>query len=95
MSDNSDFALIAWIKRDQEERQEHQEKMVQVRKDEDELYLRQLKELMTEKWKELKVKERQFVVSMVKFKKEGRNFTDAQRSAISGLFYRKYYNMGA
>lgn len=90
MSNNDiDFTLLAWIKRDQEERLRHQDAMVKRRAEEDELYIKQVKELVTEC--KLSRKEITFMMNMLSHKKEGKNFTPAQRSAITNMFYKKFY----
>ena len=55
----------------------------------DSIYLDYLK-VLVKCWSELSTKDRLLVVNMIKWKtEEKRNLTDAQRSAITGLYLRK------
>jgi hypothetical protein len=81
------FQLLAWIKRDQEERRNHQLKMAVKNYKEDEEFMRLISFLIRD-WKDLKVKEREFICSLARHREEGKNFTPAQRSAVTGMYLR-------
>lgn len=88
MSNNDiPFQLMAWIKRDQEERRSHQLKMAIRNYKEDEEFMRLISFLVRD-WAKLKVKEKEFVCSLVRHRDEHKNFTGAQRSAITGMYVR-------
>ncbi len=86
-----DFSLIAWIKKDQAERREWELKKAKRRHGEDELYMRQVSELALESWGKLKSREKQMVMNLARWRKEGKNFSDGQRSALTALYYKIYY----
>lgn len=81
------FQLLAWIKRDQEERRNHQLKMAKKNFKEDEEFMRLISFLVRD-WLKLKVKEREFICSLSRWREEGKNFTGAQRSAVTGMYLR-------
>ena len=89
MSDENMSALYAWIKKDQEERRKHAEYMARKNSRDDELYIKQIKELMTEC--KLSTKEKMFLTSLSNSKKLGKNFSPSQRSALNNLFYKHFY----
>lgn len=84
MSDNN-FALIAWIKREQEEKAAHQAKMVVKNYKEDKEFLNLVKAIV-KSWKLIKVQERIFVTNMVKHHEEGLNLTVRQRSELTRIW---------
>ena len=81
------FQLLAWIKRDQEERRNHQLKMAKKNYKEDNEFMRLISFLVRD-WAKLKVKEREFICSLARHRDEGKNFSGAQRSAITSLYLR-------
>ena len=81
----ADFTLLAWVKRDQLERAEHQAKQVVKSANDDELFTRMLQTLVK---LGLKPKDQVFALNLVRHKSEGKNYTPAQRSAITSLFYK-------
>ena len=83
-----DFSLIAWIKKEQQEIQEHQQKMALKYSKEDRLYIDMMAKLIP---LPLKTKERIMVFNFLRHKKDGKVITPAQRSCITNLFY-KYSN---
>ena len=89
MSNTQDipYQLMAWIKRDQEERRNHALKMAVKNYKEDEEFMRLISFLVRD-WALLKVKEREFVCSLSRHRQEGKNFTLAQRSAVTGMYLR-------
>lgn len=85
MSDDMNFALINWIKKDQEERRQHQAKMVKRNERDDQLYLGLIKELIK---LDIKAKDRQMIANFLRHKKEGKNWSPAQRSVITNIYYK-------
>ena len=83
--DDDNFALIRWIKRDQAERAEHATKMVAKNRKDDEVYMNFMQTLVKLK---LTKKDSIFVCNLLRWKKEGHNWSPAQRSAIAGLYYK-------
>lgn len=81
------FQLMAWIKRDQEERRAHNEKMVIKHYKEDEEFMRLISFLVRD-WKKLKVKEREIIAGLARQRDAGKNITPAQRSMITGMWLR-------
>lgn len=86
MSDELPFALALWIKKNQEEIVSHQAKMVLKNwKDDCEQYMVFLAEIIPN-WGKLKIRDKQFVMNLITWHEQHRNFSPAQRSAISGLY---------
>jgi len=83
--DDNNFALFAWIKKDQEERRRHTEKMALKYAEDDKHYLNLIGVLVKLK---LSNKEKIFLNSLLSHKKDGRNWSNAQRSAIAGMYYK-------
>jgi hypothetical protein len=79
------YQVLAWIKKDQEEREVHREKIVLKRMREDSEFVKYIKALAP-KWKSLSVREKLLVQGIAEHRKLGRNLTDAQRSAIVALY---------
>jgi hypothetical protein len=88
MSDDNggDFALMAWIKRDQAEKEEHAEKMAVKNQKDDLQYLELLKDCFKRK---LSKKEYIMCCNMLRYKATGKNFSPAQRSVIASIAYKK------
>lgn len=78
------FALLRWIKAQQEAELRHREAVVAKNWREDDQYMRFLSFLIRE-WKLLKIKDKQIVCNFVKWHDEKRNFTPAQRSCMAAL----------
>lgn len=81
------FALLAWIKRQQEEKRLHAEYMVKRNAKDDEYYLQLMIELITEL--KMTLKERTLVTSLIQTKRDGKNLTTGQKSLIAGMYYSK------
>ena len=84
MSEELPFALMLWIKREQEKEEKHKEAMVKRTEKEDDIFTRMLTTL--EKLN-LKPKEMIMVKNFIRHKVDGKNFTTAQRSVITSIFY--------
>ncbi len=84
-NDQSNFALIMWIKKDQAERAEHRAKMVMKNHKDDAEFMSLIKP-MVPAWSKLKVGERTFVMNMVRHRDEGRNLSPAQRSELTRIW---------
>jgi hypothetical protein len=82
MSDNN-YALIAWIKKQQEKEQAHREKNVIKRNEDDGLYLEMIGMILHK----VNHKQQIILLNLARAKMEGKNLTDGQRSFITGLFY--------
>lgn len=79
------FALIRWIKA-QQERDAHFERVLAVRNQKDDEYLLGLiRELVRKRL--LKQKNIMFINSLVEYKETGRNWSPAQKSAIAKIYY--------
>jgi hypothetical protein len=78
------FALIRWIKRQQEEAEQHRLATNARNWREDEQFLRYLSFLARE-WGRLKTRDRQIVASFMAWRKNGRNYTPNQRSTMAAL----------
>lgn len=85
MSNELPFQLMAWIKRDQEEREAHKQKMVLRRMRDDGEFIKYLKTLAS-KWDKLSTKEKLLVQGIYGHHKGSRCLTDTQRSAIIALY---------
>ncbi len=81
------FQLLAWIKRDQEERRQHTLKMAKKNYKDDDEFMRLISFLVRD-WTKLKVKEREFICSLARHHEEGKCFSGAQRSAVTGMYLR-------
>lgn len=88
------MALIMWIKRDQEERAIHAEKLVWKNQQEDKEYMRYISFLIP-LWSTLKMKEKELLLAFVSWNESGRNFSTNQRSAISSLYLKHYLSKSA
>lgn len=85
--DNSSFALIAWLKKQQEiVLQENAEKVVKHFKD-DELFAQVLQDSLR-MWHDLSDKEKTMLLGFIGHRQRGHNFTSPMRAAI-GSFYIK------
>lgn len=78
-------ALANWIKAQEEDKRKHAEKMAIKNSEDDKQFLAMMKPLLGS---ELKQKERIMLLSMLRFKKEHKNWSPAQRSVIANLFYK-------
>ena len=87
-NDTNSFVLINWIKQQQEIEQQHKAKMVIKHYEDDKEFIGLLSVVAT-KWGNLKVREKTFVMSLIKFHDSVRNMSSQQRSAIVGI-YLKY-----
>lgn len=93
MSDNNGlpFALMMWIKRNQDEIEAHRVKMVaKTWKDDCEQYMGFIGTIAGH-WKYLKIKDRQFLMNLVTWHNSHRNFSPAQRSAIASMYMKFNY----
>jgi len=89
MSNNdTPFQLIAWIKRDQEERRQHQLKMAYQNHKDDAEFMELIGTLILN-WSKLRIKEKELVLSLIRHREQGMNFTPMQRSAITGMYVRR------
>jgi hypothetical protein len=83
------FALIRWIKRNQEDIEAHRKKMVAKNwKDDCEQYITFI-EAIVMKWRSLSARDKLFLNNLATWHNGGRNFSVSQRSAIATL-YTKY-----
>jgi len=88
-SESLPFALMAWIKRDQEERIKHQENMVVKNYREDKEFVR-LITFIVQAWNYLNLKEKILINSFAEKHNHFRCLSTGQRSAITSI-YLKYY----
>lgn len=89
----SDFMLLAWIKREQEEIRNHKEKMAIKNYSEDTIYVNHLSHLVGDAWPKMKLRDRQFICTLMRWRtQEKRNFTPSQRSAIMSMYMRYMLN---
>jgi hypothetical protein len=80
------FALILWIKRNQEEIIAHRAKMVAKNwKDDCEQYMKFIGEIVPH-WAKLKQRDKQFLMNLVSWHESHRNFSPAQRSGIATMY---------
>lgn len=79
------FQLMAWIKRDQEERRMHAEKMAIKHYKEDDEFMRLISFLVRD-WKVLKVREREFIAGLARQRDAGRIISHAQRGEVTRLW---------
>ena len=86
MSEQLPYQLMAWIKKDQEERKQHQEKMALKYAEDDKVFMNLIKTLIK---LDLNSKEKLFICSLLRHKKQGKNWSPGQKSAIANLFYKK------
>ena len=85
--DNSSFALIAWLKKQQEiSLQENAERVLKHFKD-DELFAQVLQDSLR-MWHELSDKEKTMLLAFISHRQRGYNFTSPMRAVI-GSFYIK------
>ncbi len=85
------FALMAWIKRNQEDIEAHRVKMVaKTWKDDCEQYMGFIG-VVVGHWSKLKIKDRQFLMNLVSWHNQHRNFTPGQRSAIASMYMKFNY----
>jgi len=85
MSEDNGFALIAWIKRDQEERREHESKMALKNWKDDEIYLDFIKTIIK---LGLPPREYTMIVNILRHRKDGKNWSPAQKSVIANIYYK-------
>ena len=78
------FALARWLKRQQEEKEQHQADMVKKNVKEDDLYLSMLGDLSK---KPLKDREKLMLYRFLEYKGEGKLYTPKQKSVIANMFY--------
>lgn len=83
-SEDTNFQLFAWIKRQQEEEASHREKMVLKHAKEDEEFIGYVKALL-KRWNKLSTKEKLLVIGITKTHKSQRCLSLPQRSAIVAL----------
>lgn len=88
-SEGLPFALIAWIKKDQEERIKHQENMVIKNFREDQAFIR-LITFIVQAWNRLHLREKILINSFAAKHNDFRCLSTGQRSAITSI-YLKYY----
>ena len=90
MSGALPFALASWVKRDQEERRLHVEKMATKYYAEDKHEYMKLVRELCEEWSSLKIREKQFLLSLAtQHTEKQRVFSVGQRSALMSM-YMKY-----
>lgn len=83
------FALIRWIKANQEDIAKHNRKMaIKNWKDDCDQYMKFIGVIVSH-WAELKIKDRQFIMNLVAWHNQHKNFSVNQRSAIASM-YMKY-----
>lgn len=85
MSNDLPYQLIAWIKREQEEQENHRVKMAFRRMREDSEFITYLKTLVAN-WGKLSLKEKTIVNGVYEHHRSGRCLTTGQRSAIVALY---------
>jgi uncharacterized membrane-anchored protein YhcB (DUF1043 family) len=85
------FALIKWIKKQQEEIESHRAAMVKKNAEDDKQFVQFMANVAMQ-WVELKQYEQALITNFVQWKEEGRNFTPQQKSAISGMYLRRVLN---
>jgi hypothetical protein len=78
-------ALANWIKQEQKEKEEHAKKMALKNQKDDEVYMNFIKTLIKLK---LTPKEKIMVCNLLRYKKEGHNWSPAQRSVITNIYYK-------
>ena len=89
MSQDLPYALIAWIKKNQEDIENHRKKMVLKNWDDDcNEYMKYVAVILSN-WKTLKLKDKLFITSLADHHIQHRNFSPKQRSAIASM-YMKY-----
>jgi hypothetical protein len=81
------FALIRWIKAEQEKERKHQEYWALKNAEDDKQYLAYMAQVVP-LWINLKKYEQTLLMNFHQWKDSGRNFTPQQRSAIAGMYYR-------
>ena len=86
MSEELPFQLMAWIKKEQKDKEEHAAKMALKNAKDDEVYTNMLATLIKLK---LKLKDMQLVMSMLEYKSPGKNYSPGQRSCITGMYYKQ------
>ena len=79
-------ALANWIKKEQEDKIRHAELMAIKYAKEDKSYLVMIANGLAKL--QLTSNEKIFFLSLARHKREGKNFTTGQRSAIAGIFYK-------
>lgn len=88
-SEGLPFALMAWIKKDQEERIKHRENMVVKNFREDKEFVR-LITFIVQMWNRLQLREKILINSFAAKHNDFRCLSHGQRSAITSI-YLKYY----
>lgn len=80
------MALLMWIKKQEREKREHAEAMVKRNASDDNLYIDMIMALFTKK---LSLRESIMLKGLSEYKADGRNFSTAQKSMITGVYYAK------
>jgi hypothetical protein len=83
-----DARLAAWIARDQEERRQHALYMARKNEKDDKLWNKMIVELFRTYGAKLKANDKLILLNFARHKKDGKNFTPAQRSVITNLYYK-------
>lgn len=90
MSSELPFQLMAWIKREQEERRQHTQKMA-VRNFADDAAFMEYVQILVDNWKILSVKDKLMLNGIAKHRGEGRCLSRPQRSAVIALYLKHAY----
>ena len=86
MSEDIPYALIRWIKAQQEKEEAHKrDRAIRNFKEDKEYYIKYISELVGN-WNKLRVKEKEILSNLMRQHQEHRNFTGPQRSLITGLY---------
>jgi hypothetical protein len=80
------FQLIAWIKRQQEDKPNHQQLVATRRHTEDKTFLEYVTVIAQKCWNKLSRYERTMMMNLVERHRSHFNLTDTQRSAIIGIY---------
>lgn len=84
-AEDTNFQLMAWIKRQQEQDASHREKMVLKHAKEDEEFMEYVKRLVR-CWGKLSTKDKLMVIGITKTYKSKRCLSLPQRSAVVALY---------
>lgn len=89
MSEDNNYLLFRWIKKQQEKAELHQQQMIVKNAKDDEEFIKLIK-VLTTKWGKVKRKDQSVVLSLLEWKDSGKNFSVNQRGMITGLYLRYY-----
>jgi hypothetical protein len=88
MSEDTPYVLLRWIKRDQEEKIQHTEKMANKYYEESKQFIALIVKL-ADNWGKLKPKEKLFLQSVMRTYDSHLNLSPAQKSQIAHIYYSK------